>query len=108
MQTAQNVMAKFNDAILNPAILVIFTLGFFLFVWGLVQFLKALNEGGDTKDGKRHMIYGIAGMFIMVSVYGIIALISNTFGLGINPRNPSQYNTDASRLQNITVPPYGQ
>ncbi|HEY4517196.1 MAG TPA: hypothetical protein VJG64_04600 [Candidatus Paceibacterota bacterium] len=106
MEAAKQIIGKFNDAILNPAILVVFTLGFFLFVWGLVQFLKALNEGGDAKEGKQHMLWGVAGMFIMVSVYGIIALISNTFGLGIDPRG--SYNPDMSRLQNINVGTLGQ
>lgn len=106
MEAAQKIIGKFDDLILNPAILVIFTLGFFLFVWGLVQFLKALNEGGDAKEGKMHMLYGIAGMFIMVSVYGIIALISNTFGLGVNQNGTS--NPDMSRLNSINVGTLGQ
>lgn len=106
MSAAQNIINKFIDVIVNPAMLVVFTLGFFLFVWGLVQFLKALNEGGEAKEGKQHMLWGIAGMLIMISVYGIIALISNTFGLGINQRGT--YNPDTSRLQNINVGTLGQ
>jgi hypothetical protein len=108
MQAAQNIISKFQDLILNPAILVIFTLGFFLFVWGLVQFLRALNEGSDAKEGKQHMLWGIVGMLVMVSVYGIIALISNTFGLGVNPRAPGSYNPDTSRLNSINVGTLGQ
>src|SRR5579864_3665197 len=97
MQAVGSLMNKFVAYIIDPAILVIFTLGFFLFVWGLVQFLWNLNEGGDNKDGKRHMVYGIIGMLIMISVYGILDLIDNTFGLNFS-------NPDVSRLNNVNIP----
>ena len=106
MEAAQNIISKFIDIILNPAIGVVFALGLFLFVWGLVQFLRALSMGGKTDEGKQHMLYGIIGMFIMVSVYGIISLLSNTFGLGINPRGT--YNPDMTRLDNINVGTIGK
>lgn len=109
MQAAQTIINKFVQVILAPAILVIFSLGMLYFVWGLVQFLIAVSDGSPTADGKRHMIYGVAGMFIMVSVYGIIALISNTFGLGVNPANPGSYNPTPSTSQiNFTIPSFGQ
>lgn len=88
-------MDKFVTLIIDPAILIVFAAGFFLFIWGLVEFLVAINQGGDTGEGKRHMVWGIVGMLIMVSVYGIIALLDNTFGLDIA-------NPDVSRMNNIS------
>ncbi len=100
-------MQKVVDLIINPAVLVIFSAGLLVFVWGLVQFLKSLNEGGSGKseEGKQHMLWGIVGMFIMVSVFGIIALISNTLGLGVGA--DGSYNIDQSRLNNIVTPGFG-
>jgi hypothetical protein len=97
MNGASNLVGKFVTYIIDPAILVVFALGFFLFIWGLVEFLYKLNQGGDNKEGKQHMIWGIVGMLIMVSVYGIVALMDNTFSLNI--RNP-----DVGRIDNITFP----
>ncbi len=94
MQAVGNLMDKFVTLIIDPAILIVFAAGFFLFIWGLVEFLIAINQGGDTKEGKQHMIWGIVGMLIMVSVYGIIALLDNTFGLDIA-------NPDVSRMNNV-------
>ncbi len=87
-------MNKFVTLIIDPAILVVFAAGFFLFIYGLVEFLVAINQGGDTAEGKEHMVWGIIGMLIMISVYGIIALLDNTFGLDIA-------NPDVSRINNI-------
>lgn len=94
-------MDRFWSLIISPLILVVLACGFFLFVWGLVQFLWNLNEGGDNKVGKDHMLWGIVGMLIMVSVYGILNLLSNTFGLNFS-------NPDVTRANNITVPTLGR
>lgn len=91
-------MDRFWAYVISPAILIVLACGFFLFVYGLVEFLWNLNEGGDNKEGKQHMLWGIVGMLIMVSVYGILDLLDNTFELDF--RNP-----DVSRAQNISAPP---
>jgi len=91
-----DVMGRFVTYLINPAIVVIFALGFFLFVWGLVEFLFKLNEGGDNKEGKQHMIWGIVGMLIMVSVYGILSLVTATFGIDLQ-------NPDTTTPLNINV-----
>ena len=80
MSAANDLIARFQAYVIDPVLVVLFTAGFFLFMWGFVEFLWTLNKGGKRDVGKDHMIWGIAGMFIMVTVYGIIALIYTTFG----------------------------
>ena len=72
---------KINDAILNPIIILLFAVAFIVFVWGVIRFVRASGNGEDLADGKRHILYGIIGMFIMVSVYGIINIALDTFGI---------------------------
>lgn len=91
-------MQRVVTYIIDPALLVIFACGFLLFVYGLVEFLWKLNEGGEAEEGKRHMVWGIVGMFIMVSVYGILDIIDNTFHLNFS-------NPDTTRANNITISP---
>ena len=52
-----------------------------VFFWGIFQFIgNAASE--DARDkGKKNIMWGIAGMFIMVAAYGIIKLILGTFGI---------------------------
>jgi uncharacterized membrane protein len=70
-----DLITRFGTYIINPILLVMFAGGFFMFMYGLLQFMLSINSGEDTSTGKRHMIYGTIGMFIMVSVYPIPALI---------------------------------
>lgn len=94
MQAANSLVGRFVDYIIDPAILIIFSAGFFLFLWGLVVFLWNIDEGAENTAGKQHMIWGIVGMLVMVSVYGIISIIDNTLELDIA-------NPDVSRIQNV-------
>lgn len=96
MGAGEQLLERFITYILDPAMRVVFTLGLFLFLWGLVEFLWHLRNGEVDRDGKNHMIWGLVGMLIMVSVYGIIALIVNTFDL----RGSS---TDVGRINNVTT-----
>ena len=95
------ILNNFVTYLINPAILVIFTAGFFLFVWGLVQFIMNLEKGSENQEGKQHMLWGVVGMFVMASVYGLIALLDATFDLGAFSGTP-----DMSRWQDINLPNY--
>lgn len=97
MQAAEQLVSRFVDYIVNPAILVVFAAGFFLFLYGLVKSLWTSTGGGENTEGKQHMIWGIVGMLVMVSVYGIITIIDDTFQL--NFANP-----DTSSLNNVSAP----
>ena len=69
------------------------------------MFLWNLEDGGDNSEGKQHMIWGIIGMFIMVSIWGIIGLLDNTFNLGARSgaSNGSGAAVDPSRNEIKTV-----
>lgn len=100
IEGAQIIRDNFIKYIIDPALMVLFTAGFMLFVYGIVEFMYAMAKGGTAGDeGKKHMLWGVIGMVIMSSVWGIIALINNTFGLGLgDPRNP---NITPTQLPNI-------
>jgi|TARA_B100000315_G_C14150532_1_gene395521 cell division protein FtsW (lipid II flippase) len=75
-----------SRAIIQPLIGLLFALALLLFFWGIFQFISnADNEEGRDK-GKRHMIWGILGMFIILSVWGILGVLGATFGFEIPSR----------------------
>ncbi len=96
MQATAQIMERLNDLIIRPIILLVFAGGFFLFMWGLVTFLWNSKEGEIATDGKQHMLWGIVGMFVMVSVGGILTLILSTFGID------SQNATDTSNAEGFS------
>jgi phosphotransferase system glucose/maltose/N-acetylglucosamine-specific IIC component len=72
---------KVNDLILNPIIMLLFAISFVYFVYGIITFIRL--EPGDAKktEARNAIIWGIVGMVIMFSVYGILTFIFDTFGI---------------------------
>ncbi|MBU1091848.1 hypothetical protein KKA27_03240 [Patescibacteria group bacterium] len=60
-----------------PFIIFLFVLTVAIFLWGLIEFVVSADNEEKKTIGKRHLIWGIAGMFIMFSVWGIISIIQN-------------------------------
>jgi hypothetical protein len=89
MDTIDILLNKISTIVIYPIMVVVFAAGFFLFMWGLFQFMRTMSEGGgkNAESGKQHMLWGTIGMTIMVSGYGLVHLLDST--IGANSNNPS-------------------
>ncbi|HAE36803.1 TPA: hypothetical protein DCX66_03450 [Candidatus Nomurabacteria bacterium] len=74
------LMGKVNDVIINPIIIFVFVLATVYFLYGLIQYLISPDNEEIRTSSKSHMLWGIVGMFIMISVFGIMNIILNTLG----------------------------
>lgn len=76
-------LGKVNGYILNPIILLLFTLATLYFFYGIVQFLRADadDKGTGRIEARSAILWGLVGMFIMFSVYGIIGFVLDSFGI---------------------------
>lgn len=73
--------------LINQALPVLFALAVLAFFWGLVTYVFALGSGGDEKkqqQGKNLIIWGLVAFFVMLSVFGLISIIQESFGLKEN------------------------
>ncbi len=70
-------LITFAGDILNRLIPVLIALALVIFFWGLVKYIRS----GKAAGGKDIMIAGLVGLFIMVSVWGIIRIAQNTLGV---------------------------
>lgn len=57
-----------------------FALCLFYFFWGVVKYIGTGAEKG-IEEGKNIMIYGIVGLFVAFSIWGIISFIQSQLGL---------------------------
>ena len=49
------------------------------FLWGLAMYILS-GPGEKADEGRSRMIYGIIALFVMISVWGLVRVLSNTFG----------------------------
>ncbi len=81
MNQVGQLMHRINDVIINPLIGLLFTVAFVIFLWGAVSFIFNASDAEAQKKGKKNMVWGILGMFIMVSVIAILSIVLRTFGV---------------------------
>lgn len=63
--------------ILDQLIPLVIGLAVLVFLWGVLQYV--VSKGADDKAMARStMLYGILGLFVMVSVWGLVGLLSQT------------------------------
>lgn len=102
--TIESLLIKITTEILNPLIVLLFGIGIVVFIWGVILYVLG-GQGDETKlqQGRRIMIWGIIGLFIMASAWGIVQLLCDFFetcgaGGGIPGGNTS------SSQQNFNIP----
>lgn len=66
-------------SIINPLFMLSISLIFLMFLWGLAKFIFSLGNSKSIDDGKQLMFWGIIALFLVLSVWGIVAILRNTF-----------------------------
>lgn len=69
--------------ILNPVAGLVIATGIFIFFWGLVKFIWQSGSEDAVKQGKKLMTWGVVALFVMFSVWGIVGILTNSFGWDI-------------------------
>ena len=83
MTSVQTLANALTTYVILPIWSLLIGAGLVIFLWGIVEFLIGLNGYNDKKeDGKRHMFWGLVGMFVMVAAYAFVVLIGNTVCTG--------------------------
>jgi len=78
-QTPTNLIGliSFAGDVANRLIPLLIAVALVVFFWGIVQYVW----GQDPKAATTIIVTGLIGLFVMVSVWGIIRIAQNTFGV---------------------------
>ena len=60
---------------------VLITAALVYFIWGVISYVIA-KDADDKEKARSVVTRGILGLFIVVSVWGLIGIIQSTFGIG--------------------------
>ena len=80
MSALSHFISNIVQFIIQPLIGLLFALAIFMFVYGVILFFDV--RGADPKErdrGKKMLMWGVIGLFIMTFGMSIIAAITNTF-----------------------------
>ena len=79
-QTFGSILGVINTLV-NQLIPLAMALALLAFFWGLVKYIWSSGNEEGKADGKNIMIAGIVGLFVMVSIWGLVGIIAQTFGV---------------------------
>ncbi len=82
VNSVQDAGAFIIGLINNVAVPVVFALAFIVFIWGVFQvFIIGANDEAAKEKGRALMLYGLIGFFVMVSVWGLVHILTGSVSL---------------------------
>lgn len=76
-KTVEEIIGVVVREILTPFVSLLFALALLLFVWGVIEFLVSGESEEKKTNGKKHMLWGLIGLAIMLAANGIIWVLIN-------------------------------
>jgi len=81
--------------ILSQAVILLIALAVVFFLYGILKYITARDDEEKRGKMKNIMIYGIIGLFVMISFWGIVNILINTFELDTTPNVSVPYFDDS-------------
>jgi hypothetical protein len=78
MPTLTSFIGKLATVVVNPLIKLMFAAALIVFLWGVFTYVKNADNADERETGRSHIIWGLVGMLIMVSVFTIIDIALNS------------------------------
>ena len=78
--SVETLVKSVDRVIINPLIAVLFALATVYFIYGAIRYLLNPDSEEVRKESKSSMIWGVIGMVIMASVFGIMMFILTSIG----------------------------
>ena len=80
MDSVMQLIHNINRFIINPIIVLMFAAAILVFLYGVFEYFLHGSTAEARDTGRKHMFAGVIGIFIMISVFGIIEVVLNTIG----------------------------
>jgi len=78
--TVQTIITAFTNA-LGGLVVVAAAIALMVFIWGIVLFVARSGDENAVQEGKKRMMWGVIGLFLIVSIWGLINLLMEMFGV---------------------------
>ena len=63
----------------------LYAAAFAAFFYGIVLFIFNTEDDTKRKEGKVWMIWSVIALFVMITIWGIVGILTNTFFGGVTP-----------------------
>ena len=53
---------------------------FLVFAFGVARFIRSAGSEKEIKESKNFLIWGVVGMFVLATIWGIVSFLQGEFG----------------------------
>jgi len=93
MSIVRGYSSSIINIINNVFVPVIFAAAFLTFLWGVYKYLiLGASEEKSREEGRNFVFWGVIGFVVILSVWGLVAVVGSTFNLtagGTAPNFPT-------------------
>ena len=79
VRNLETFVCKIGD-ILNIIVPILIALGVVYFIWGVITYVISSDEEAK-KAGRNRIIFGIIGLAVIIGLWGLVRILTNTFGV---------------------------
>lgn len=91
VDSAQELSVFVTQFINNILVPLIFAISFLVFIWGVFKyFISGAGDKEKREEGRHIIIYSIIGFFAMISIWGLVHILTGT--IRVDNSVPSQGN----------------
>lgn len=80
-QSIGNLLNWASCTLISTVVPLLFTLATVAFLWGIIQYFLNPDNEEKRKNGKSYMVWGLIALFVMISMWGIVGVLTKTFGI---------------------------
>lgn len=77
--TFAELIDKIVFTVIDPLLFLVSALALLYFILGVTKYIYHSGDAEKRSEGYQMMIYGIIALFVMVSVWALVGVLSNTF-----------------------------
>ena len=71
---------KLFEVVIDPLVRLLFAAAIVYFTYGVFTYIRRSADSDGRIEGANHILWSTIGIFIMISVWGIISILENTVG----------------------------
>lgn len=100
LQEIDRILFIFEDfsVVITTLISIAVTLIFLYFFWGLVDYIR--QDKTTLEDAKKRMLWGIIGIFVLVSVWGLVYFLQTAI-LGAGGSGQPDPNIELQKVKSL-------
>jgi hypothetical protein len=75
---------KYFVYIISLIVPLLISLAIVAFMWGIVKFIAHADDEKAIVEGKQFMVWGLVGIFVLISFWGIVGYLQESLGLNVD------------------------